>query len=198
MEIFLHDYVATPGERGIFLADDRRIDHRLVARIFGAVDEAQEVAVVEVTKALNLIDRRDRAVKARHDLRRHLEAKIHSLGTDVEEQVPWRGNRMPKPGPDFPERVKFGWPRISEQPVPCIGPDPHHTGKTGFELAKSHRANQRREVRAERSNGRALIGVRIYRQNQEDRGASEWCRYGLRNSHSVNLREVFRIGLWHA
>src|SRR5262249_44006811 len=72
VEIFLQDYVAAPGERGIFLADDRRIYHRLAAWIFGAVDEAQEVAVVEVTKALNLIDRRDRAAKARHDLRRHL------------------------------------------------------------------------------------------------------------------------------
>src|SRR5262245_49311043 len=92
LSLFLHDYVAAPGERSILLADDRGIDHGLAARIFGAVDEAEQIAVVEVTKALNLIDRQDRAAKARHDLRRHLEAKVHPLGTDVKEQVPRRGN----------------------------------------------------------------------------------------------------------
>jgi hypothetical protein len=96
-------------------------------------------------------------------------------------------------GPDLPERVEFGRARVPEQTVPCIGPDPYHAGKAGFELAKSHRANQRREVCAKRSNGRAIIGARTYRHDQEDRSAGERCRYGLCNSHCVDLPEVFRI-----
>ena len=41
MEIFLHDHIAAAGERRIFLADERRVDNRLAARIIGAVYEAQ-------------------------------------------------------------------------------------------------------------------------------------------------------------
>ena len=118
VEIFLHDHVAAAGERGILLADERGVDHCLTARVFGAVDEPQEVAVIEVTKAVDLVDRRDHVTEARHDLRRHLEAKVHPLRTDMEQQVPWRRSRMVRSGPDLPERVEFGWTRVPEQPGP--------------------------------------------------------------------------------
>ena len=36
------------------------------------------------------------------------------------------------------------------------------------------------EVAAERPHGRAIVGAWIYRHDQEDRGAGERCRYGLR------------------
>ena len=85
MEIFLHDHIAATGEGGILLADECGIDHRLTARILGAVDEAQEVAVIEVTKAVDFIDRRNRVAEACHDLRRNLEAKVHPLRTDMEQ-----------------------------------------------------------------------------------------------------------------
>src|SRR5262249_52997982 len=76
VEIFLHDHIAATGECGILLTDERGVDHRLATRILSAVDEAQEVAVIEVTKAVDLVDRRDRVAEACHDLRRHLEAKV--------------------------------------------------------------------------------------------------------------------------
>src|SRR5262249_29091180 len=142
------DNIAAPGCRGIRLAGERGAAHRLTTRVLGAVDEAQKVAVVEETKAVDLVDRRDRVAEARHDLPRHLEAKVHPLRTDMEQQVPWRRNRMARSGPDLPERVEFGRARVPEQPIPCLGPDPHHAGKAGFELTKFPRANQPRQVSA--------------------------------------------------
>src|SRR5262249_2538910 len=180
------------------LADECGIDHRLAARILGTVDEAQEVAVIEVTEAMDFIDRRDRFAEACHDLRRHLEAKVHSLRADMEQQVPWRRNRMARSSPDLPEWVEFSWARGPEQPVPCVGPDPDHTGKAGFEVAKFHRPNQRRKVCAKRSHHRAIVRARIYRHDQEDCSASERRRYGLWNRHRANLREAFRIGVWRS
>src|SRR5579863_1291879 len=115
MQIFLHDHVAAAGERGILLADDRSFDHRLTTRILGAVDKPKEIAVIEVAKAMNLVDRRDRVAETRHDLRRQLEAEVHPFRSDMEQQVPWGRNRMAQSGPDLPKRMKFSRARASEQ-----------------------------------------------------------------------------------
>ena len=74
VKIFLHDDVAAAGERGILLADQRGFDRRLAPRIFRSVDKAEEIAVVEVTKSVHFVRRRNRIPDARHDLRRQLEA----------------------------------------------------------------------------------------------------------------------------
>jgi hypothetical protein len=113
VEIFLHDYVTATGERGIFLADKRGLDHRFAAGILSAVDEPQGVSVIEVTKAAHLVDRRDRVAKTPHNLRRHFEAEIHPLGADTEQQVPGSRDRMARPSSTLPE-----W--VSEQPVPRL------------------------------------------------------------------------------
>ena len=58
-------------------------------------------------------------------------------------------------------------------------------------MAKFHRANKRQEVCAKRSYGRAIVRTRIYRHDKEDRRAGKRRRYGLCNSYSVNLPEIF-------
>ena len=144
MDIFLGDHVAAAGERGILPADERGFDHRLATRVLGAVDEPQEVAVIEVAKPVHLVDRGDGVPESRHDLRRHFEAEVHPLGADMKEQVSGSRNRMARSGTDLPERVKFGRARVPEQPVPCIGSDPDYAGKSRFEVTKFNRPNQRR------------------------------------------------------
>ena len=58
VEILLHDDVAAGGESGILRADEHGVDRLLATRILRAVDEAQEIAVVEVAEAVHLVDRR--------------------------------------------------------------------------------------------------------------------------------------------
>ena len=103
----------------------------------------------------------------------------------MEQQVPWRRHRIPWSGPNFPEWMEFGRARVPEQPIPCGGPDTHHAGKAGFEVAKFYRANQRCQTCAKRSHDRAIVWSRIYRYDEEDCGTAEWCRYRLWNTHSV-------------
>jgi hypothetical protein len=74
VQIFLHDHVAAAGKRGVFLADDYRVGGCLAARIFRAVHEADEIAIIEVTESVDFIDRRNGAGDARHDLRGKFEA----------------------------------------------------------------------------------------------------------------------------
>ncbi len=91
---------------------------------------------------------------------------------------------MTRSGADLAERVQLRRPRLAEKPVPRVGPEPHDAGKAGFEVAKFHGAQQRGEVPAERTDGGAIVRARIYRHDQEDRGAGERCGYGLwSNTH---------------
>ena len=56
VQVFLHDDIAAAGEGGIFLADQRGVDRRRAARVFGPIDEAQQVAGVEIAEAVHLVD----------------------------------------------------------------------------------------------------------------------------------------------
>jgi hypothetical protein len=102
VQIFLHDNTAAAARGGVLVGDDRRLDHRSTAWILGTVDEPEEVAIVEVTKSMNFVDRRDRVAEARHDNGREFEAQIHvfarkwnsrSPGVDTARRSPARISR---------------------------------------------------------------------------------------------------------
>src|SRR6516164_7787989 len=99
---------------------------------------------------------------------------------------------MARSGRDPLERMEFGWSRFSEQPIPRLGPYSHHAGEAGFDVTKVDRANERSEVRAERSHDGAVVRTRIYRHDEEDRGARERSRHGLWNRSRFN--RGFRSG----
>ena len=128
---------------------------------------------------MHFVHRRNGIPDTRHDLRRQLEAQIHALGADVEQQVARRGNRMARSGANLAERMQFRRPRRPKEPVPRVGSKPHDAGEAPFQVAKFHRAQQRGEISAERAQGGAIFGARIKRRDQEDRGASERRRYCL-------------------
>jgi hypothetical protein len=94
MQILLDDDVAAASEGAIFIADDGGINGGLIHRIFRAVDKAEQVAIVEITEAMDLVRHRNRAVEPRHDLRRQLKAQIHAGGPDMQHDVARRRDRM--------------------------------------------------------------------------------------------------------
>ena len=105
MQIFLHDHVASARERRILLADDGGVDSSLIHWIFGPVDEADEVAIIEIVEAVHFVRRGDRATEPRHDLCRELEAQIHTRGADMKEDVARRCDGMMAPA-DLTERMQ--------------------------------------------------------------------------------------------
>ena len=122
-----------------------------------------------------------------HDLRRDLEAQVHPLGADMEQQVPRGCDRVARSGPELSEGVKLGRARVPEQPIPGVRPDSHHAGEPGFEIAKFNRANQAREIGAERPHAGAIVRAGVYGHDQEDRRAGQRRRYRLRNHDGVVL-----------
>ena len=90
MQIFLHDHITTAGKIGIFIAHERGGFGGLPSRIFGAVDKADQIAVVEKFKAMHLVRDRNRAGEPGHDVRGKLEAQVHARRTDMKEDVAGR------------------------------------------------------------------------------------------------------------
>jgi hypothetical protein len=88
---------------------------------------------------------------------------------------------MASPGANLTESMQDGGTWRAKKPVRRLGPKPHDAGKACFNVAKFHRTYYRGKVSTEGPNGRAIVGARIYRRSQEDRGAGEWCDYSLRD-----------------
>ena len=196
MEIFLDDHVAAAGERGILLTDEGSLDRCLSSRVFGPVDEPEKIAIVEITKAMHLIDGRDRVAEARHHLRGNFETEVHAFRTDMEKQVSWRRDCVARSRPNLTEGVKFGRAWVPEQPVPRLGTDTQNARQATFEIAKLHSAKYCREVCAKRPHGGTMVRARIYCCDQEDRNTGKWSGYGLRNDkHALT---VFRHSHWIA
>ena len=91
VQVLLHDDVAAALERLVLVADQRGVARGLGHRVFRAVDEAEQVAVVEILEALGRVGHRHRAFQPRHDQRGQLETEVHALGAQVEQQVAGRG-----------------------------------------------------------------------------------------------------------
>ena len=66
---------------------------------------------------LHLLYGGDRVAEGVHDLRRELEAQVHPLGADVEQQVTRRCDRVARSGPKLAERVKLRRTRLAEQAI---------------------------------------------------------------------------------
>ena len=92
--VFLRDDIASTHEIRIFSADKRGFAGIVVFRIFRPVDEADQIAIVEIFETVHLVQNgRDRA-KAVHDQRRHFETHIHANGADMEQQITGGGDRV--------------------------------------------------------------------------------------------------------
>ena len=55
MQVLLHDHVAPAGKCGILLADDGGVDGRLIHGILRPIDEADQVAIIEIVEAVHLV-----------------------------------------------------------------------------------------------------------------------------------------------
>ena len=105
VDVLLDEHVAAADEGRILGADDRRLDGRRSGRILGPVNEAGEIAIVEIAEAMDLVLGRDGAVQAGHDLTRELEAEVHPLGPDVEQDVAGSRDGSAWSAPDLLEPV---------------------------------------------------------------------------------------------
>src|SRR6266571_1276858 len=95
MEILLDDDGTASSKCGVLFSDERGLNRLLPVGILRPIDEADEVATIEVAEPMHLVHGGDGGSKAGHDVRRKLEAQVHSLRSDVEEQIAWRRDGVP-------------------------------------------------------------------------------------------------------
>ena len=133
----------------------------------------EQVAIVEIFEAMDLVHRGHGLAEARHDLGRQLEAQVHADGADVKQQVAGRRHRVMN-AMDFPEAMQLPGPRRAEQPIPGVRTDAHHAGQPRIEIAETDGAQKRRQVGAQPANRDLAVLPRIDRDHQKDRGARQF------------------------
>ncbi len=126
------------------------IDRRLRRRVLRAIDKAEEIAIVEIAKAMNFVDRRNRAAEPGHDLHCQLETEVHALGANVKQEIAGRRDGLACARLDLAKRMQFGRPRLTKEPVPRVRAYAHHAGEVSLDVAETDRAHQRRKVAAKR------------------------------------------------
>ncbi|MNN52802.1 hypothetical protein D3C81_1675220 [compost metagenome] len=121
VQVFLHQHIAARGKQRVFIADHREVGSLATDRVFGAIDKADDAAHIEIAKALNFIDDRDRVSKGREQLRGQLEAQVHLLGANVQQDVARRCQRSTSFAAELAKPVQRSRARAAEQGVPGTG-----------------------------------------------------------------------------
>jgi hypothetical protein len=136
VEIFLHHDVAAAGEYGILIADQHSFADHFIAGILRAVNKSEEIAVIEVSKAVHFIHLGNHVPNTRHDLRRKLETQIHVLRSDVEQQFARRGRRMARSGANLAEGMQLRRSWCSKKLIPRSRSKTHDARKPCLNVAK--------------------------------------------------------------
>jgi hypothetical protein len=180
VQVLLHDHVAAPCEGGILVPDQRRPRGGGTGGVFGAVDKADQVAVVEVAEAVHLGCDGHRAAEPAHDLAGQFEAQVHPHGADMEQHVAGGSDGMPRSCFYFSERMEPGWLVRTGDAVPRCRTKAGDAGQVPVQIPESHGTDQAGQVRAERTHRVGAVLTRGDFDHQEDRGARERCDDRLR------------------
>ncbi len=83
----MHYHVGATGEDGVVGSHISGIDRGLARRVFRSVDKTDQIAVVEITKAMHFVDRRNCPAEPGHDLSRQLETEVHTFSANVKNEI---------------------------------------------------------------------------------------------------------------
>ena len=96
---------------------------------------------------MHLVDDLGAAAQALGQSLSQLEAEVEPAGADVKQQVARRRHRSVARAGELAERMQPHGTRITPQPIPQAGSDPHHTRQLRLGYPESHRALEPRDVR---------------------------------------------------
>ena len=183
-DVALHGDVAAAGVRGILVADDGEGEALIAARVLGAVDEADQVAAVEVGEAVRLVDDRDGVAEAGEDQAGELVAEVLALGADVQQHVAGRRRRQAPAVGERAERMQLRRSAVpGQQARPGVGADRHDAAERRRLVAMADCAHQVRHP-GER-HPHLLLGVGAQLEDQE---AGATSRAGLYRALRLSQR----------
>lgn len=140
MDVLLHDDVAASRAVGVLVGDEHGVWDGGADGVGGAVDEAQQVAGVEVAEALRVVYNCRCITQLEKKLALKLEADVAAVGADVEEQVAGGGHGGMAgagnltEGPQFFGAAEAG--NAVGEKVPGVGADADGAGELGVEVAQ--------------------------------------------------------------
>nr|WP_217994506.1 hypothetical protein [Mobilicoccus pelagius] len=115
--------------------------------VLRAVDEPEQVALVPVPEAENLVLGHDVADERLPQQPGEFERRVHVLAADVEEQVTGRGGRGVRVVLDGAERVQLRRARGVVHVVPQLGTDADDAAEIGLGGAESGAVDDARDLR---------------------------------------------------
>jgi hypothetical protein len=178
VQVLLHDDVTPASEIRILVADDRGARGRDAGRILGAVDETQQVALVEVLEPMHFVDDSGMARKPVGHQPGEFEADVETTCPQVKQQVS-RGRDGAVLGADhFCERVQTDRRRIIEEPTPQSRPDPHNAAEARIRPPETDRPREAGHVGKQIAN--TVFCPRVHRRDQEYRYGGWWRQHILR------------------
>ena len=122
---------------------------RVASRIFCSVDESDDIAIIEITKAVNLVGNRNRVAEAIHDLSCQFKTEVVAFCSNVKEDVTRSGDGVAGACANLAKRMKLGGSRCTKKFVPGLRPESNDTCKARLHVTKLNGAYEPREVRAE-------------------------------------------------
>ena len=138
VQVLLDHDVAAARELGVGIGrDQRRVGQLRSGRVGRAVDEAQQVARVEVTKAGRVVDDLRGVLDEVQQLALELEGHVLALGAQVEEQISWRRRRHVHRTPDRRERPQLHRALPGRQAIPQRRPDPDDARQPPAQVAEA-------------------------------------------------------------
>ncbi len=94
MKILLDDDVTAARKGWIFVTDNGSLLRGTAARIFCAVDEPDDIAIIEIAEAVNFVGNGNYIADVVHDLRGQFKTKVGAFGSNVKEDVTRSGYGM--------------------------------------------------------------------------------------------------------
>ena len=173
VKVFLDDDIAAACKGRVLVAHNAASRAASPRGFSVPSTKPHDVAVFEITEALDLVGNRNSVSDAFHDLRRQLEAEVHAPGANVEEDVAGSRDGVAATGTDLSKGMKLGGTRRSQQFVPGVRAESHYAGETRLDVAELDGAYKPGEIRAEGTHGRVASSIRANAHNQKDRCASE-------------------------
>jgi len=119
-EVLLNYHVAAGREGRVLAAYQGGVDRTLVLWVLCPINETDQVPAVEVTEPVDFVHGRDGGSEPGDDLGGQIEAEVHPLRPDVEEDIALRRDGVAVSRAYFTEPVKLGRPWPPEERVPSL------------------------------------------------------------------------------
>src|SRR5665213_3188344 len=196
MQVLLHDNVTATFKCRVVGLDEGGSRQPDAGRIFGAVDKAEEVPGVEISKTLDLVSNRHGIIQGAENEPLEFKTHVGAIGPYVEQQIPRRCHRGMHGPADFGKRPQLCGTARLPQSIPGRTSDRHVAGKAALQVPEPDRPHQSADIGDHAAHPLDRLRCAADRQNQKHRCARQRCDDALRLDRNPIGGIDHAKGLW--